>query len=222
MNGANFVKSALAAEYIATSILEGSDQFYVEKANGDQKRVSFTDLAAGPDLTVAGSKFIKDTRAMAIEVAKLAELEIKSKKKVTDGIKKELEERQAIAQRYIQKSMGYETRYLKLNLKERETIAQRYRQKSMGFGMRSSRSVASGPREISAGVKYFASRPSYACGSSAIPEALWPGAAAALRLHTLELSSHDEPGRGTLLMRTRCRRGRVISGSHSRPGLRGE
>lgn len=97
----------------------------------------FTDLAAGPDLTVAGSKFIKDTRAMAIEVAKLAELEIKSKKKVTDGIKKELEERQAIAQRYIQKSMGYETRYLKLNLKERETIAQRYRQKSMGFGMRS-------------------------------------------------------------------------------------
>ena len=47
VDGENFVKSALASEYQPTSTPEGADQLYIEKENGDKRRVSFADLAAG-------------------------------------------------------------------------------------------------------------------------------------------------------------------------------
>lgn len=46
-DGENFVKSDLLAEYLATSTPEGDDQLYIQKANGDLRRTSFADLAAG-------------------------------------------------------------------------------------------------------------------------------------------------------------------------------
>lgn len=45
-DGVNFVKSDLAASYTAASTPEGNDQMYMQKANGDKRRVSFADLSA--------------------------------------------------------------------------------------------------------------------------------------------------------------------------------